>query len=82
MAYDAAKNRVSGGDGDVGRVSRGREDLVSGRVGGRFIPRSAPGDEIAAQRLRDGGFQTPLPFLVIISPLSHLPRNRQLPVVI
>ena len=53
MAYDAAKNRVSGGGGEVGR---GGEGLVSG---GRFVSRSAPdtseGDE-GAQRLRERRF--------------------------
>ena len=29
MAYDAAKNRVSGGSGDVGRVSLGGEGVLS-----------------------------------------------------
>jgi hypothetical protein len=56
MVYDAAKSRVSGGSGDVGRVSLGGKGLVSGGVGGRFVSRSAPdaseGDEGAAQRER------------------------------
>ena len=56
MAYDAAKSRVSGGSGDMGRVLGG-ESLVSGGVGGRFVSRSAPdtidGNEAAAQRLRE-----------------------------
>jgi hypothetical protein len=60
MAYDAAKSRVSGGSGDVGRFSLGGEGLVSGGVGGRFVSRSAPdaseGDEGAAQRLRERRF--------------------------
>ena len=60
MAYDAAKSRVSGGSGDVGRFTRGGEGFVSGGVGGRFVSRSAPdtseGDEGAAQRLRERRF--------------------------
>ena len=60
MAYDAAKSRVSGGMGDVGRVSLGGEGLVSGGGGGRFVSRSAPdtseGDEGVAQRLRERRF--------------------------
>ena len=60
MAYDAAKSRVSGGSGDMGRVSLGGEGWVSGGVGGRFVSRSAPdtseGDESAAQRLRERRF--------------------------
>jgi hypothetical protein len=60
MVYDAAKSRVSGGSGDVCRVSLGGEGLVSGGVGGRFVSRSVPdaseGDEGAAQRLRERRF--------------------------
>ena len=60
MAYDAAKNRVSGGGRDTGRAIHGGEGLVSGGVGGRFVSRSAPdaseSDEAAAQRLRERRF--------------------------
>jgi len=56
MAYDAAKSRVSGGGGDMGRL--GGEGFVSG-VGGRFVSRSAPdtseGND-GAQRLRERRF--------------------------
>jgi len=37
MAYDAAKSRVSGGSGDVGRVSLGGVGLVSRVLRGRFV---------------------------------------------
>ena len=59
------------------------EGLVSRGVGGRFVSRSAEGDEGAAQRLRERRVSnTFLPFLVIISPPLDLSRNRQqLPVV-
>jgi hypothetical protein len=62
MAYDAAKSRVSGGSGDVGRVSLGGEGLVSEGVGGRFVSRSgsvpdvSEGDGGTAQRLRERRF--------------------------
>ena len=60
MAYDAAKSRVSGGSGDMGRASLGGEGWASGGVGGRFVSRSAPdtseGNESAAQRLRERRF--------------------------
>ena len=60
MAYDAARNRVSGGGRDTGRAIHGGEGLVSGGVGGRFVSRSAPdaseSDEAAAQRLRERRF--------------------------
>jgi hypothetical protein len=54
MAYDAAKSKVSGGGGDVGRVGRGEG-------GGRFVSRSAPdtvaeNDEDAAQNFRERRF--------------------------
>ena len=69
MVCDAARSRIGGGGGDVGRIIRGGggKVLVSG-VGGKLVSRSAPdsseGDDGVAQRLRERRLSnTLLPFL-------------------